>query len=274
MVRTGPDSRRLPQVDRGSRRVSDSCQRLVQVTAGTVLLPVTLAVKPMLVVAPAPSPPFHPASRTETVAPVWVSVPPQSELIVWPLANVQPSVQPAIGAVPAFPRHLTLEATRPRTGHLVRRRAATGRRRGRRRRRGGRRRGGRRGRRRRRGWRRGGGRRRGRVGGRRRRGGGAAEPVGDQDTYITTVLAGPYFKAEDAWRGTLARRHPFLDIPLALYCRASMAASFDTDALFRLTRNGLSFFNELFRFPLPVGQIRAGVSSPSTTSAPWKTRAW
>ena len=72
-------------------------------------------------------------------------------------------------------------------------------------------------------------------------------------TYITTVLAGPYFKAEDAWRGTLADG-TVLDVPLALYCRASMAASFDTDALFRLTRNGLSFFNELFDFPYPWGK--------------------
>ena len=72
-------------------------------------------------------------------------------------------------------------------------------------------------------------------------------------TYITTVLAGPYFKAEDAWSGTLADG-TVLDVPLALYCRASMAASFDADALFRLTKNGLSFFNELFDFPYPWGK--------------------
>ena len=78
-------------------------------------------------------------------------------------------------------------------------------------------------------------------------------PTKAMSTYITTVLAGPYFKAEDAWRGTLADG-TVLDVPLALYCRASMAASFDTDALFRLTRNGLSFFNELFDFPYPWGK--------------------
>ncbi len=72
-------------------------------------------------------------------------------------------------------------------------------------------------------------------------------------TYITTVLAGPYFKAEDRWEATLDDGTR-LDVPLALYCRASMAASFDTDELFRLTRNGLDFFNRLFGYPYPWGK--------------------
>lgn len=78
-------------------------------------------------------------------------------------------------------------------------------------------------------------------------------PTKPMSTYITTVLAGPYFKAEDSWQGTLSDGSA-LDVPLALYCRASMASSFDTDELFRLTRNGLAFFNELFDFPYPWGK--------------------
>lgn len=78
-------------------------------------------------------------------------------------------------------------------------------------------------------------------------------PTKAMSTYITTVLAGPYFRAEDAWSGTLADG-TVLEVPLALYCRASMAASFDADALFRLTKNGLTFFNELFDFPYPWGK--------------------
>ncbi|SDL19903.1 aminopeptidase N [Arthrobacter sp. ok362] len=78
-------------------------------------------------------------------------------------------------------------------------------------------------------------------------------PTKAMSTYITTVLAGPYFKAEDAWSGTLGDG-TVLDVPLALYCRASMAVSFDADALFRLTKNGLTFFNELFDFPYPWGK--------------------
>ncbi|PNI09534.1 aminopeptidase N [Arthrobacter sp. AFG7.2] len=72
-------------------------------------------------------------------------------------------------------------------------------------------------------------------------------------TYITTVLAGPYFKAEDRWQATLDDGTA-LDVPLALYCRASMAESFDTGELFTLTKNGLDFFNRLFDYPYPWGK--------------------
>ena len=72
-------------------------------------------------------------------------------------------------------------------------------------------------------------------------------------TYITTVLAGPYFKAEDRWEVTLDDGTR-LDVPLALYCRASMAGSFDAGELFRLTKSGLDFFNRLFDFPYPWGK--------------------
>ncbi|MDQ0821090.1 aminopeptidase N [Arthrobacter sp. V1I7] len=78
-------------------------------------------------------------------------------------------------------------------------------------------------------------------------------PTKPMSTYITTVLAGPYFKAEDTWNGTLGDG-TVLAVPLALYCRASMAESFDAAALFRLTRNGLDFFNGLFDFPYPWGK--------------------
>ncbi|MEK0156751.1 aminopeptidase N [Arthrobacter oryzae] len=78
-------------------------------------------------------------------------------------------------------------------------------------------------------------------------------PTRRMSTYITTVLAGPYFKAEDHWSGTLADGTA-LDVPLALYCRASMAASFDTAHLFQLTKQGLGFFNNLFDYPYPWGK--------------------
>jgi aminopeptidase N len=72
-------------------------------------------------------------------------------------------------------------------------------------------------------------------------------------TYITTVLAGPYCKAQDHWSGTLDDGST-LEVPLALYCRASMAESFDAAELFRLTKNGLEFFNRLFDYPYPWGK--------------------
>ncbi|MGM9470560.1 aminopeptidase N [Pseudarthrobacter sp. YS3] len=72
-------------------------------------------------------------------------------------------------------------------------------------------------------------------------------------TYITTVLAGPYFKAQEHWSTILEDGTP-LEVPLALYCRASMAESFDPAELFRLTKSGLDFFNRLFDFPYPWGK--------------------
>jgi aminopeptidase N len=72
-------------------------------------------------------------------------------------------------------------------------------------------------------------------------------------TYITTVLAGPYFKVEDRWQAALDDGTS-LDVPLALYCRASLADSFDADELFRLTKSGLDFFNRLFDYPYPWGK--------------------
>ncbi|MDV8148217.1 aminopeptidase N [Arthrobacter sp. B10-11] len=78
-------------------------------------------------------------------------------------------------------------------------------------------------------------------------------PTRRMSTYITSVLAGPYFKAEDHWSGTLADGSG-LEIPLALFCRRSMAASFDTAHLFQLTKQGLAFFNDLFDYPYPWGK--------------------
>ncbi|HKU01739.1 MAG TPA: aminopeptidase N [Arthrobacter sp.] len=72
-------------------------------------------------------------------------------------------------------------------------------------------------------------------------------------TYITSILAGPYFKAEDRWQATLDDG-THLEVPLGLYCRASMAESFDTEELFALTKKGLDFFNRLFDFPYPWGK--------------------
>ncbi|PYI38425.1 aminopeptidase N [Arthrobacter psychrolactophilus] len=77
-------------------------------------------------------------------------------------------------------------------------------------------------------------------------------------TYITTVLAGPYFKAEDHFSmsfGTSSKHHgETLDIPLAAYCRASLAPNFDSAEIFQVTKAGLAYFNELFDFPYPFGK--------------------
>lgn len=78
-------------------------------------------------------------------------------------------------------------------------------------------------------------------------------PTLPMSTYITTVLAGPYFKAQDLWSRTFDDGTR-LEVPLALYCRASMADSFDTAELLMLTKQGLEFFNRLFDYPYPWGK--------------------
>ncbi|MDR7158905.1 aminopeptidase N [Arthrobacter sp. BE255] len=78
-------------------------------------------------------------------------------------------------------------------------------------------------------------------------------PTRPMSTYITTVLAGPYFRAQDHWSATLDDGTQ-LEVPLALYCRASMAESFDAAELFGLTKRGLDFFNRLFDYPYPWGK--------------------
>ncbi|MGA7207184.1 MAG: aminopeptidase N [Specibacter sp.] len=77
-------------------------------------------------------------------------------------------------------------------------------------------------------------------------------------TYITTILAGPYFKVSDQFTMTFgsasAHAGTQLDIPLTAYCRASLAEHFDTDPIFAVTKAGLAYFNEIFDYPYPFGK--------------------
>ncbi|MGP9502323.1 aminopeptidase N [Specibacter sp. AOP5-B1-6] len=77
-------------------------------------------------------------------------------------------------------------------------------------------------------------------------------------TYITTVLAGPYFKVEDHFSMDFgpdsSHNGQRLDIPLAAYCRASLAPHFDAEEIFKVTKAGLKYFNELFDHPYPFGK--------------------
>ncbi len=73
-------------------------------------------------------------------------------------------------------------------------------------------------------------------------------------TYITTVLAGPYHRETDAWTGAPGTAAEGLVVPLALYCRRSLAPSFDAPEIFDTTRRGLDFFHDLFDYPYPFGK--------------------
>jgi aminopeptidase N len=71
------------------------------------------------------------------------------------------------------------------------------------------------------------------------------EPSRPVSTYVTSLIAGPYFRVDSVYNG---REH---DIPLGLYCRASLAEFLDAEELFDLTRKGFAFFEEAFDFPYP-----------------------
>ncbi|MHA7269043.1 aminopeptidase N [Arthrobacter sp. HLT1-20] len=83
-------------------------------------------------------------------------------------------------------------------------------------------------------------------------------PTAPISTYITTVLAGPYFKVEDHLSMVFGPENSHagkrLDIPLAAYCRASLAPHFDAAEIFKVTKQGLQYFNELFDYPYPFGK--------------------
>ncbi|MFF5790654.1 aminopeptidase N [Paeniglutamicibacter sp. NPDC012692] len=72
-------------------------------------------------------------------------------------------------------------------------------------------------------------------------------------TYITAVLAGPYFVATDSYSRTLDDGSELV-IPLNATCRASIAEHFDAQNILDLTKTGLDFFHELFDYPYPWGK--------------------
>ncbi|MEU1726371.1 aminopeptidase N [Nonomuraea sp. NPDC005692] len=67
------------------------------------------------------------------------------------------------------------------------------------------------------------------------------EPTPVISTYITALVAGPYYKVTSEHDG----------IPLGLYCRASLGEHLDADNLFEVTRQGFDFFHRVFgvRYP-------------------------
>jgi aminopeptidase N len=64
-------------------------------------------------------------------------------------------------------------------------------------------------------------------------------------SYITALVAGPYHRVDSEYRdGDRV-------IPLALYCRASLAAHLDADVILQETRQGFEFFEREFGMPYP-----------------------
>ncbi len=63
-------------------------------------------------------------------------------------------------------------------------------------------------------------------------------------TYITALVAGPYFEATDHHDG----------IDLGLYCRTSLAEHFDPDELFTITKQGFDWYHQNFGFRYAFGK--------------------
>ena len=63
-------------------------------------------------------------------------------------------------------------------------------------------------------------------------------------TYITALVAGPYFRATDHHDG----------IDLGLYCRKSLAEHFDTDELFAITKQGFDWYHQNFGLRYAFGK--------------------
>ena len=73
-------------------------------------------------------------------------------------------------------------------------------------------------------------------------------PTPPISTYITALVAGPYYVVRDVYEGK------FGAYPLGIFCRASLAEFLDPDDIFLLTKQGFAFFEDEFGIPYPFGK--------------------
>ncbi|WP_261876251.1 aminopeptidase N [Mycobacterium marinum] len=67
-------------------------------------------------------------------------------------------------------------------------------------------------------------------------------------TYLVALVAGPYA----VWNDTYSDEHG--DIPLGIYCRASLAQYMDAERLFTQTKQGFGFYHKHFGIPYAFGK--------------------
>ncbi|WP_026875239.1 aminopeptidase N [Jiangella gansuensis] len=77
------------------------------------------------------------------------------------------------------------------------------------------------------------------------------DPTPVLSTYVTAIVAGPYHVVRSEYAGHEDGRDP---IPLALYCRKSLAEHLDADELFDVTRRGFAFFEDVFGLAYPFAK--------------------
>jgi aminopeptidase N len=64
-------------------------------------------------------------------------------------------------------------------------------------------------------------------------------------TYITAIVAGPYYEVRDEYEGK------FGTYPLGLFCRSSLSEYLDPEDLFTVTKQGFEYFEEAFDYGYP-----------------------
>jgi aminopeptidase N len=67
-------------------------------------------------------------------------------------------------------------------------------------------------------------------------------------TYLVALIAGPYAE----WKDSYADEHG--EIPLGVYCRASLAQHMDAERLFTETKQGFGFYHKNFGLPYAFGK--------------------
>ena len=72
-------------------------------------------------------------------------------------------------------------------------------------------------------------------------------------TYLVALIAGPYARWDDAYTDEHG------EIPLGLFCRASLAEFMDAERLFTETKQGFDFYHQQLRRAVRVRQVRPAV---------------
>ncbi len=67
-------------------------------------------------------------------------------------------------------------------------------------------------------------------------------------TYLVALIAGPYAE----WKDSYTDEHG--EIPLSIYCRASLAQHMDAERLFTQTKQGFGFYHKNFGLPYAFGK--------------------
>lgn len=74
------------------------------------------------------------------------------------------------------------------------------------------------------------------------------EPTPRISSYITALIVGPYTSVHSSWEGGGR------SVPLAVYCRPSLAEHLDAEAIFEVTRIGFDWFQEKFDYAYPFAK--------------------